>query len=338
MRPALVTFRSIAIAATVGVLAIPSGAAAADVGLTWQQPELASPRTVTIEDATPMPLYLNTRRDYVLVLRERKRTHGVVVSGGRNVVMRGGHISIPYAGEHPSIAERRGLYLERSTGTVHIEGLLIDGPDLSEGIQIAAPAAVIQLQNVRVVGVHARDQVGFTDNHPDCIQPWGGAREIRIDRMTCTTDTHGIYWDSNVARAHGGTIGYSDIRRYNIRRTLQSPKWAFQRVTADGDQPMSLSDVYVEPARGASLEDSVGNEPWRLGSYGFLAATISADGETASWPEDTSLTGVVRKGPPPGGDFVPAGVAGTGYSAGRGVLARLRQLVPAIGPRFGEVH
>ena len=283
--------------------------------LSWSPPSLTSPTTITVDDSTPMPLYLDQTRDYVIKLGHRTRTHGLVISGGRNIVMVGGRISIPYAGTSPTIESRRGLYLERNTGTVHIEGLLIDGPDLSEGIQIAAPNAVVQLQNVRVIGVHARDQVNFSDNHPDCLQPWGGVRKIQIDRMTCTTDTHGLYFDSNDARRLGGPIGSADIRRYNIKRTFKSDKWAFQRVTQDGDQPMSLTDVYVEPAEGTSLYNSVGNEPWRNGVYNFLAATISSDGMTASWPTDTSLSGVVKKGAPPAGDFAPDGVSGTAYAS-----------------------
>ena len=281
--------------------------------LSWRPPALTSPATVVINDSTPMPLYLDPSRDYVIALGHRTTTHGVVISGGRNIVMIGGRISIPYAGTNPSIESRRGLYLERITGTVHIEGLLIDGPDLSEGIQIAAPQAVVQLQNVRVVGVHARDQVNFSDNHPDCLQPWGGVGAVRIDRMSCSTDTHGLYFDSNDARRFGGAIGSADIRRYNITRTLRSPHWAFQRVTADGDQPMILTDVYVQPEATTSLYNSVGNEPWVNGVYKFLPATISADGLTASWPLDTSLTGAVKKGLPPGGDFAPAGLSGTTY-------------------------
>lgn len=281
--------------------------------LSWKPPALVSPTTIAVDDSTSLPLYLDTTKDYVIKLGHRTKTHGLVISGGRNIVMIGGHITIPYAGANASIESRRGLYLERNTGTVHIEGLLIDGPDLSEGIQIGAPNAVVQLENVRIEGVHARDQVNFSDNHPDCIQPWGGVREIHIDRMTCSTDTHGMYWDSNDARRLGGPLGYSDIRRYNMKRTLKSDKWVFQRVTQDGDQPMVLTDVYVEPEATTSLYNSVGNEPWRNGSYNFLPATMSADGSTASWPQDASLTGVIKKGPPPGGDFVPAGVPGTGY-------------------------
>lgn len=286
---------------------------AGSLQLSWRPPALSSPITVVVNDATPMPLYLDSTKDYVISLGHRNTTHGVVISGGRNIIMIGGRISIPYAGSSPSIESRRGLYLERIAGTVHIEGLLIDGPDLSEGIQIASPNAVVQLQNVRIAGVHARDQINFSDNHPDCLQPWGGVRIIRIDRMTCTTDTHGLYFDSNDARRLGGPIGSADIRRYNIIRTLKSPHWAFQRVTADGDQPMVLTDVYVQPVATTSLYDSVGNEPWVNGVYGFLPATISSDGMTASWPKDLSLSGVVKKGVPPAGDFSPVGLSGTSY-------------------------
>ena len=46
--------------------------------------------------------------------------------------------------------DRWTLYLRDQTGTVHIEGLLIYGSDLSEGIQINAPQATVQIVNVRV--------------------------------------------------------------------------------------------------------------------------------------------------------------------------------------------
>lgn len=93
--------------------------------------------------------------------------------GGRNIVIIGGEIVIPWQGENPDIPSRTMLKLKASTGIVHIEGLLGRGDDISEGIQIAAPDAIVQIQNVRIEGIHARDQVEFTDNHPDIIQTWG---------------------------------------------------------------------------------------------------------------------------------------------------------------------
>jgi hypothetical protein len=49
-------------------------------------------------------------------------------------------------------------------------------------------------------------------------------------------------------------------------------------------------------------------------------AQVSADGTSVDWPSlraavGGSVTGVVQVGTPPGGDYVPVGMAGLGYTA-----------------------
>src|SRR5690606_33845333 len=118
----------------------------------------------------------------------------IAIVGGHNVVIIGGHIEIPMqSGSPPSISSRRGLLIRDVTGTIHIEGLLLNGVDLSEAIQIDSQDAIIQLQNIRAEDVHARDQVGFTDNHSDCVQPYGGYAVLRVYNFTCRTDYQGFY-------------------------------------------------------------------------------------------------------------------------------------------------
>ncbi len=160
--------------------------------LRWQRPALHDPRTVRV-GARGGELWLKPGRDYRVKLTAVRALGGLVIHGGRNVVLVGGRITIPYAGTDPTPQERRALYLDGQTGVVHLEGLLVDdsGGDLSEGIQIAAPRAVVQIQNVRVEGIHARDPVSFSDNHPDLIQPGGGVRELRVHRFTGTTAGQG---------------------------------------------------------------------------------------------------------------------------------------------------
>ena len=77
------------------------------------------------------------------------------------------------------------------TGTVHIEGVLIDNS--GDGITIQAPDAVFQIQNVRISNNHQyRDD--FSDGHPDLIQTWSGPKEVRIDRFTGYSDYQGLTW------------------------------------------------------------------------------------------------------------------------------------------------
>lgn len=153
--------------------------------LTWSPPALKNPITIEITNRSEPVLSFCTswdgpygcvsdEQDYVLRLPDEPLTYGLTVNGGRNIVIIGGEIVIPWQGENPDIPSRTMLKLKASTGIVHIEGLLGRGDDISEGIQIAAPDAIVQIQNVRIEGIHARDQVEFTDNHPDIIQTWGG--------------------------------------------------------------------------------------------------------------------------------------------------------------------
>ena len=46
---------------------------------------------------------------------------------------------------------------------------------------------------------------------------------------------------------------------------------------------------------------------------GKYKASVSSDGTTVSWPDDPTLTGVVRLGRPAAGDFVPAASVGVNY-------------------------
>jgi hypothetical protein len=153
--------------------------------LTWAPPALSNPVTVNVPSSGGT-VNLDSTRDYIVNIGNVSAIGGVILNGGHNVVAIGGHITIPWAGSTPSPSDRRALELKNQTGVVHVEGLLIDnaGGDLGEGIQIADENAVVQIENVRVTDIHARDEVGFTDTHPDIIQPWGGYKELRVDRLT----------------------------------------------------------------------------------------------------------------------------------------------------------
>ena len=291
--------------------------------LTWAPPALTTPTAITINSdiikargTDGHRWYLDNTKDYDITLGTVNTSYGVVIAGGRNVVIRGGYITIPWAGTYTSnaaaysdMAKRRALLVANQTGTVHIEGLLIDNAlgDLTEGIQIQAPNANVQIQNVRIENVHARDQVGYTDNHPDCLQPMG-VKALRIDKFTCSTDGQAFYLDNG-----DGPIVNVDLRRTNVSGTVNTYPYLFHRVQRDVTFPTSLSDVWVNPQPGDSLFNSVSNVLLVGGVYdGRYKATISADGTTASWPDPT-VSGAIKRGSPPGGDFAPASSVGLNY-------------------------
>ena len=156
--------------------------------LVWAPPVLVGAVTVVVPDVAPVELNLDSGKDYVLKLGHLSGPGGLSVTGGHNVVIVGGQITSTTDG-----AERDGYAMRffGQTGTVHVEGVLIDNS--ADGITIQAPDAVFQIQNVRISNNHQlRDD--FSDTHPDLIQTWSGPREVRIDRFTGFSDYQGFTW------------------------------------------------------------------------------------------------------------------------------------------------
>jgi hypothetical protein len=71
---------------------------------------------------------------------------------------------------------------------------------------------------------------------------------------------------------------------------------------------MSLYNDYAAEPNGSLANHAVW--PDTLTTFGCPAPYTNA---LANWPQLPSVSGGVRDGLPPGGDFVPAGVAGLNY-------------------------
>jgi hypothetical protein len=245
---------------------------------------LVNPLQVQVTN-TNRALVLDDARDYVVHMPATPLTAsgGLTISGGHHVVLIGGHISIPWQGSQPRSHSRRGLFLKNQTGTVHVEGLLIDGTDLAEGINLdQRRGSVVQIENVRVIGVHARDEVGFTDTHPDVIQTWAGPTYLRVDRLTATTDYQGFFlhptqYDTNA------NIKLADFRHVNISGTTTSGYLLWQATPF----PLTASDVYVQPAPARQSRPTL-------------------------WPSVSAWSNV-KVGIPFSGDFAITGTAGSKY-------------------------
>lgn len=208
---------------------------------------------------------------------------GLVINGGHNVVIMSGHIQVPYVSATSTITQRMGLELAAQTGTVHVEGLLIDGPDLSEGIDLEERSgATVQIENVRVGPLHARDEIGFTDNHPDVIQTWAGPKVLRVDRLTGITDFQGLMLDP--AQIDPYSASAIELQRINIAGLPTAHK-LFLKV---GDDPMTYQDVWATPPSHPALS---------IWTYVFPNST---------WAD-------VQQKPRPEGDFVPPGTVGNDY-------------------------
>jgi hypothetical protein len=256
--------------------------------LRWPPPVLSDPTTVSAAGAPASGdnahlLNLSPSRDYVVRMPPGGLDGGLTILGGHNVVLIGGEIKIPMQpGNPPSGNSRRGLYLKGQTGTAHVEGVLIHGPDLSEGINLdESLGAVVQIQNVRVQDVHARDESGFSDNHPDVLQTWAGPAELLVDRLSGSTDYQGLFLTPEEYGPSPREVSLSQIDLRGASCCYGYLLWQ------EGSFPIHTDDVWITPHPPRSLIHSLWPSP-------------------APW-------GPVSEGTPPGGEFVPAGVAGSSY-------------------------
>jgi len=272
--------------------------------LRWSPSPLTDPKTINLGTG-PTTNSLKNDQDYIIKLPAEKKIGGIVLRGGRNIVIQGGHITVPPGAT--SDAGRRAIYIKDVVGTVHIEGVLIAneaGSDF-DGIAIAAPQATVQIQNVRIVGLTG-SYAGF---HADILQPWGGVKELRIDRLTGTSNYQGFQIPQDL-----GPIGSATIQNVNLGYVPRTDGkigyllWLTPGLTRCDTYPITLSNVYVEARPG----QKVGNSVWPPVGKPMECAAVQDDDEV-SWPKLPKVTGVVKQGPPPDGDFVPEGAAGLRY-------------------------
>jgi hypothetical protein len=273
--------------------------------LTWAPPSLVDPITITIVAGDGQSVYdLQSGRDYVIAMPDAPVERGLAFVGGRHVVMIGGEIAIGHQGANPTINARRALFFRDQTGTIHVEGVLMRGGDLSEGIQTSAPRAVLQVQNVGIFNVHARDQVRFSDNHPDIIQTWGNIDELRVDGLSGSTDYQGLFFKVD---HNGPNHGPITLRRISLS-ALPTARFLLWFTPERQRGHVELHDVWVRPAPDRTLATTVWPDVDRQGAHRLVV-----DAGVASWPRSPTLRGEVREGTPPDGDFIRAEHIGVGY-------------------------
>jgi hypothetical protein len=329
--------------------------------LTWAPPALSSPVTVQVQSngqacpsltspaqdlSQPWVCYLDPTKDYVLKLGHRQeagKIPGLVVSGGRNVVILGGRVTIP-APADPS-PERKGLTFHDQTGIVHVEGVLVDGSPL-QCLVLNSAQAVFQIENFRCEGVSMYKE-NFSTAHSDIILTWKSPPEIRIDKFTSDYDGTGLAFYGQ--RRSDGSWTYPGkvvLKRTNIRNMTKSACSNFSKplghmyVASWRQTRIEVDRMFAETGWGRASTTTDCPNP---GSFQFKLADgwatyngtsdypktqrSSGDGlNTGSYFEFTNPTydnvwGVggayarVDYGIPVGGDYVPAGLAGTGYTS-----------------------
>jgi len=313
------------------LIARPSGSGTEGAKLRWAPPALTNPTTIALKDGYSK-LSLDPTKDYIITLPPYVKRGGISVVGGHHVVIIGGHVQLPAEqraddgtlircdaqkncddggcstrAKPPTSWDYhqycRAFYVAQSTGTVHVEGVVIDGRRTKQdAFAINAPEATVQIQNVRVEGLYG-DEATW---HADVIQPWGGVKELRVDRLTAETAFQGL----QIAPDPRGNpnIGTLILSRTNISgsgnwKMMASYGCSFAR-------RLVFEQLYVQPGPGRTLANTV----WPPVSDERKCNGVLRNGKEVVWP-DATMQGVVILGPPPGGDFVLQGTAGNAYQS-----------------------
>ena len=276
--------------------------------LRWAPPSLEKAINVNLGDGYSN-VHLSSSQDATINLPNVDKHGGVTIEGGHNIVLIGGRITVP--SDQPPGAEndrfRTGVYIKGATGTVHVEGLQIDGASgaVWDGIDINAPAATVQLENIRVDGVRGR----FRGFHGDVVQAWGGVRDLRINRLTASSNYQGL-----TIPVDRGPIGQAELSKVNLRGLSRHVEkgghliWVTSGTETCRTYPLELRGVFLEPRRGLTLGQSV----WpQAGRPRRCQARVRKD--AATWPRLDRVEGEVRGGSPPDGAFVPTGSVGSDY-------------------------
>jgi len=302
--------------------------------LAWRPPALVHPKVVTLCNCNlvndQIIVNLAAGQDYILkdhVLL----THPVVIQGGHNVVWIGGAI-------RPSSGPDIGIQLIRDIGqgggTIHLEGIYLDGIDgvLTDGIEggewasTHAPSgtradATLQIENVRID--HLSGDSGVS--HQDCIQHYGGWKDLRVDHFTCQTLYQGFYLPWEDAGANNqGVLSHWDLRNANLTDSRNATGTGMQTLLHFGDlgpavfdatshqQGGNLSNVYLGATQKSLDQETYPNSGTTSLDGTLVHSTVNADG-TISWANSWAISGFITPGDPPGGDYVPLGVAGLHY-------------------------
>ncbi len=318
--------------------------------LRWAAPQLTSPQTILIPERGGDTWSLEAGKDYIIKFQTGRRYGPLRFWGGRNLVLVGGQQIIDDTSSSDYRA-RRLLEFRDQTGIIHIEGYHGTGAGLTEGINVWAPNAILQIQKSRIDNVHGMSN--NTSQHPDIIQTWSGPRELRMWKFTGTTDYQGFLFMHDTGGVYPGTVTLDEV---NIR-PLPNPSWGGKGEGINAIWFLSaatefhLRGVWVETGwwNGTyhkSLKDSLGfRDPnvtapcWAWQEYRSSSSAYAGEhiGEACNtgtsysnqqgdwiefvrsstdniWNFDKSGRGRVYQGNPSGGDFVSASSVGTNYT------------------------
>jgi hypothetical protein len=319
--------------------------------LTWEPPtgwESYTPYTLPAGGGT---ITLSDSLNYKLINPAGGKITGTLtIKGGRNIVWFAGHSQIDTFVSYDEATQvsvriwrsdsqpNTPPYTVNDGRIVHIEGLLVNGFYASGDIIVNAPEVDLRLQNVRVeCGMWGRnnDPEGNSP-HPDVLQPWGAAKFIRVDKLTGLATYQGLMWKNDIA---GRIRGPVYMKRTNIRAQSLSANVEINSSNPPSTSPLPSGRLWPNylwwtKSGEGSIHVETGtvwiSHPYRTfttsGNQIFwphLAAGDFGNDGTGRFamPLDNTVDwsglsrGKVYQGVPPGGDYCPAGLAGSLYES-----------------------
>lgn len=113
-------------------------------------------------------------------------------------------------GEKVFIGEqwRGGLSFRNQTGFVHVEGALIEGASLIDGIRVRGSlVTTATIQNSRIGPLGPTDTVTMEDGHADGIQTWGGGvKLLRMSHLSILSGANGRGMINSANTSGGGAV------------------------------------------------------------------------------------------------------------------------------------
>ncbi len=243
--------------------------------------------------------------------RNSKRYGGISITGGHNIRIIGGYLTIPAAlvpDDNPNNYERTMINIKQVTGTVHIEGVRIDAsgtcaPELVCGpafdaIKLASPNAVVEIVNTRIMDPTTTRTAGKT-LHSDGIQAAGGVRSLRLDRVTMRSKFNNM----QLRQEDNGTlrepIGPMYFRRTDIQIMPDTAATAFSIGLGPGRPSACGSPVPQDEADGCAVSNDIDPDNCRPGTGvgpGADAWGVTFDRVYVNQPAGRAVNDLVQPG------------------------------------------
>lgn len=337
---------------------VPTGAVAQQTRhpapLRWARPDTTGWTVIDLDDHVTNPpgqtIFLPQGGGNYVVHQTIPRTirTDFHTKGPANIAWIGGEVFVDteqFADGEPhnagaGIAPMEGCHFEGDFRLIYLEGVLMHGSHLIEGIDIFEGfQAMPVIQNCRIITdpVVLYEDVNQDDGytHTDCIEAWGGISYMRIANSTMITNANGGLFGAGALAFQpvAAVWANTELHRVNYASGKNTPSYLttawkiinfvqIDRVVG----PFIFDEVYLDQRERQWAKGTPG-----LGLYqnvAFWEGTDSVDGGTGrhlwkfgqTYPSagiwtstDLEAEGYVIRGRPRGGDFCPEHVAGLNY-------------------------